>query len=116
MSTLFKRLRHYCHNNHHELPAREDRLVLGKRILDAWFAQSEIKLPLHYKPSEEPEGTFKVLSYPDVFIPQIDQIIEAYFKEISPPKKEQPPVKKERKRIPLRVPENKKFKFYPKAN
>jgi hypothetical protein len=109
MPLLFKRIQHFCFQTKLPLLTQEQRIELGKQVMAEYQLQDKIKEPIQKVKFTEPEvGEILVCAYPKGFIFRMDELIREYYKDHSPP------VKKERKRIPLRVPENKKFKFYPK--
>lgn len=88
----------------------DQRIELGKQVMAEYQLQDKIKEPIQKVKSTEPEvGEILVCAYPKGFLFRMDELIREYYKE-------NPPVKKERKRIPVRIPENKKYKFHPKQN
>ena len=84
MSTIYKRLTHFCTRQKISLPDIEKRKEIGKEVVDAWFSPTnKIKLPLHYHVFLDEHGNpQRVLSYPKIFNPVIDKIIE---RNIAPP-------------------------------
>lgn len=109
MPTLFKRLQHFCLTNKVPLLTVEQRTELGRIIMAEYQFQDKIIEPIQKVKTTEPEaGEIFVCSYPKGFIFKIDELIHNYYKIHAPP------VRKERKRTPIkRVPENKK-RIYPK--
>jgi hypothetical protein len=72
MPTIFSRLKFLCVK-----PDQATKMKIGKEVCDLYFAQE--KKPRIFKiESEEPEGTFKVLSYPKKFTPTMDKVILKY--------------------------------------
>jgi hypothetical protein len=99
MPILFKRLRHYAYNNNLPLLSVEQRIELGKIVMSEYQLQDKITEPIQKVKINEPEtGDILVCSYPKGFVYRIDELIRDYYKEHSPP------VKKERKRIPVKKP------------
>lgn len=77
MSTVFNRVFAHCKNNHIPLLSQNKRHEIGALVYAAYRA-SGIKKWLHKKEKQEPDGIFKVLTYPKEFTPQIDAIISNY--------------------------------------
>ena len=108
MPILFKRLRHYANANNLPLLNVEQRIELGKIVMREYQMQDKITEPIQKVKITEPSaGDVLVCSYPKGFVFRIDELIKEYYKEHSPP------VKKERKRIPIKSPA---WKSKPKPN
>lgn len=93
MPTIYKRIKHYCNSTKNRILSQEQRIELGKIIADHYVNHSGIKKNLYRTSSLEPEGEFKVVSYPKIYNPEIDRQIAEYYLQNAP---------KKRKRIPLK--------------
>lgn len=79
----------------------QEKVELGKKIADVYHSK-KIKIPIQRIQSVEPTGVFNVLSYPKIFIPELDQQIREYLAFI-------PDIQK-RKRIPVKGVKEASFK------
>lgn len=61
---------------------KDEKSELGRKIVQCYYNQDLIKVPLQKVISNEPEGTFLVISYPQLFIPEIDKILSEYLQKI----------------------------------
>lgn len=93
MPIIFKRIKNYCIRTRAKLLPIDKRAELGAIIIQHYIEQSGIKRPVHKAISVEPEGVFTVVSYPKVYIPEIDRHIAEFY---------QKNMLKVRKRIPLK--------------
>lgn len=93
MATLFKRLNYYCHVNKKPHLSREQKMVLGKKIAQAYFSVKPPDKVFDHTLYHTENGIFKVLCYPKTFVPEIDRMIHEFYISISP---------KIRKRIPAK--------------
>ncbi len=99
MPILFKRINHYCLTYKLPLLTIEQRIELGEQVMREYQFQDKIKEPIQKVKFIEPEiGEIMVCSYPKGFLFKIDELIRQYYREHSPP------VKKERRRIPMKTP------------
>ena len=93
MPTLFKRIKHYCNLNNAKMLSLDKRTELGRIIAD-YYHQSKIKIKLRKAESVEPEGIFVVISYPKIFNPEIDKLIDNFYQKNKPTKRKRIPIKK----------------------
>lgn len=70
----------------------DEKSLLGRKIVECYYAQNIIKNPLQKVISQEPEGSFLVLSYPQLFVPEIDKILSDYLQNL-PDKRKRIPIK-----------------------
>lgn len=83
MITLYSQLLN-CYKANPELPKLNhiQKSELGKRIAKAWYGQTnrnQYKDHLNVITSEEDTGRFRVLSYPDYFVADIDKLIGDFY-------------------------------------
>lgn len=82
----------------------EEKCLLGREIVTAYYSQDQIKAPLQKTLSREPEGDFLVLSYPQLFVTEIDRIITEFISPFPPAKKrKRKPTKKEFSAKPTQI-------------
>lgn len=93
MPIIFNRIKNYCIRTQTKLLPIEKRTELGAIIIQHYIEQSGIKRPVHKTISVEPEGTFTVVSYPKIYVPEIDRQIAEFYQKNLP---------KVRKRIPMK--------------
>jgi len=93
MPIIFNRIKNYCVRTKSKLLPIEKRTELGASIIQHYIHHSGIKMPVHKAVSIEPEGTFCVVSYPKIYVGEIDRQIEEYYLKNVP---------RVRKRIPMR--------------
>lgn len=89
MSTLTIRLARYRkqpENLHLPALTAQQRMELGSRIIRKYYAQKDPELAVFYGREVGETGTFRVITYPNSFNPDIDQMIRDFYKEIPPPK------------------------------
>jgi len=97
MATVFERLQLYCTHQQKELLGHQQKTNLGRKIIKRYFYLNYNENQFaHYK-SDEPEGSYKVINYPDSFTPEIDILIAAEYLAL-----EKPTPPKKRKRIPVK--------------
>ena len=106
MPTLHENLQKFYAAGKKELTKKE-KSILGKKIVSKWNLQKLngiIPNDVRYtKQKVTEDGTgMKVNHYPENFIQSMDDVIEKYYRKISLPPVEIKPVKKIRKRIPLK--------------
>lgn len=100
MATVFSRLQFLQRTyNKSKFPtlSQEQKVELGNIICQRYLNQVYIRDTIQKIDSKEPEGVFKVLSYPKKFAPEIDYLILEYYRNL--PKKTS-----KRKRIQVGTP------------
>ena len=95
MATLHRRLTHYCFVNKKPELTEEQKSGLGRIIIEAYCAQKKPTTPIHHELFTNETGSFKVVSYPRYFIPEIDRFIADFYQALYPPAPK-------RKRIPAK--------------
>lgn len=83
MPTIFKRLTHLRKT---PILTLQQKTLLGRLVCTQYHSQQIIKKATHRVLSKEPEGEFYVQSYPRLFVPEIDRIIEEYYSSLPQPK------------------------------
>lgn len=94
MPTLYKRLNYYCEINKKPQLSSEQRMALGKTVIDTFWAKKRPDWAVTHAVYTNEQGTFRVVSYPRWFLPVVDQLIDDFYKSL--------PVPEKRKRIPTK--------------
>lgn len=105
MPSIYSRLVKYQELNKKPPLTQEQKVSLGHHICQQYLSQTRIKKALHRMMSIEPEGKFIVLSYPEIYLPEIDRYISEFYSTLPQPKV--------RKRIPKAPSPTKEFSVKP---